>query len=132
MDNEKLINIIFEELEKNHINLFHSIDKEYFNKAKHQVIRNSNSLKPIEFDYEMKKLFALFKDAHTTFGSINQQLQLLDVSFDIIDGKTYIITFDGTNKNIEEVKAINGVKIEEILKRIELITPFETKEWLNH
>ncbi len=61
MENKQLALEILKTAEEKHINLYHSVSKERVLKHLHSV--NWKKLDEVHFDYEMKKLFALFKGA---------------------------------------------------------------------
>jgi len=124
MKNSKLIKKIIKKLEKNHINLYHDVSKEEV--ANHIAkINNINELNEIQFDYEMLKLFALFKDAHTTYflsKNVNYNYKFL-----YLDKILYL----NINDKYLVVKKINSVNFEEIIVELEKLINYETKEWLN-
>lgn len=123
MKNSEILENILSIMEKEHINLYHDISKvevdEYVSNVK-----NIDNLSPIEFDYEMLKLFALFKDAHTNyfvpFKPLSHKILYCNDNFYIkIDEKWVTIkTFDDLNAN----KFYDNLKI---------IINYETQEWLN-
>lgn len=131
MDRKKLINDIFEVLEKEHINLFHNISKARFEKEKQSFINNSNSLTEAEFEYEMRRLFALFKDSHTVYDGKKAKPLLLNARFNILNNKVFVSGDKQTGKEFfDKVVKINGVKIETIISKLKLIICHETNEWL--
>ena len=66
MTNLETVKTIISQLEKNHVNLYHDVSKEQVYNFISSV-GDWNSLNEVGFDYQMKKLFALFKDAHTSY-----------------------------------------------------------------
>ena len=87
MTNTEIVKQILRKLEENHINLYHDVSKEkiveYISK-----IKNLDSLNTVEFNYEMKKLFALFKDAHTSYYVPAYNFRT-ESQFKFIGGKIY-------------------------------------------
>ena len=67
MTNKEKVIEIFRLLEENHINLYHDITKEDFEKELNKILEIADNLDDIHFDAEVSKLFSLFKDAHTMY-----------------------------------------------------------------
>ncbi len=90
MKNSEIVKNIIAVAEKEHKNLYHDISKEEIEKyiAK---IKNLDNLSDIELDYELIKLFALFKDLHTVY-----EIPKINIDQDIrfFKGKFYIVQAD--------------------------------------
>lgn len=125
MKNTEIVKEIISKLEENHINLYHDISKseieDYISK-----IENLDSLNSVEFDYEMKKLFALFKDAHTTYYIPSNKFKT-DMDFRFIGGKVYVSYDD----ELLEVKSVSNIEISQIIDKLQEIINYETNEWLS-
>ncbi|MBR2468329.1 MAG: transglutaminase domain-containing protein [Clostridia bacterium] len=121
--NSVVLKDILNKLEKHHINLYHDITKQeltdYIN-----TIPNIDSLSQKQFDIEMLKLFAKFKDAHTRYFTKYKKLshQLLH-----LNGKLYVRIED---KYIE-IKMINSTPASKVIDTIIPLIPHETNEWLS-
>ncbi len=112
-------------LEKNHINLYHDISKQQV--EEHIAsIKDIDKLSDLEFDYEMLKFFALFKESHTIYRVPYQQL---DKSIFYQNGNFYLLTNDNKYKKIEK---FGDFTTEKVASLIEEIACFETREWLAH
>lgn len=123
MKNSEIIQKILHEAEENHLNLYHSIRKEEVLKYISEI-QNVDDLSDVEFDREMLKLFALFKDAHTSYyiPKIFTDSKLI-----FIDNKLYL-NEDGRYK---EVISIGGLSIDVFLQQLSKMQNYETEEHLN-
>lgn len=123
MENREILNEIIKEAEEKHKNLYHDISKEEL-QTYIKSIKNINNLTEIEFDYEMLKIFALFKDAHTLYCVNN-----IKINFPLvyIQGKFYL--FSG--EKWQEVKFFGKLNSEQFYNKMKEVVCFETNEWLN-
>ena len=124
MTNKEKAIKIFKLLEENHINLYHDVTKEMIDNCIKSV--DWDSLNAVEFDCQMKKIFALFKDAHTSYFVSGNN---------IISSKIYFIQDEFYVKHNDKYKRI--VKIGKFVKNefynnLAQLVNYETKEWLNH
>lgn len=126
MNRKEFVNQVFDVLENNHINLFHDISKEDFEKHKNKFLKNIDSLNDIQFDAGMLKLFALFKDAHTNY---------YGVDFDFVNanvqniGKEFFIKID--NK-FERIYKVNGFEIDDVVEKLKQLISYEVEPWALH
>lgn len=122
MKNLEKVYKIIEELENNHLNLYHAITKkelfDYISK-----IKNINNLNNIEFDREMLKLFALFKDGHTRYFI---PFTYLDKKIFFIENKLLI----KDNNSLKEILKIGNLSTSEFIENISNMINYETKEFL--
>lgn len=123
MENKEIVMKIFECLEREHLNLYHSLSKDKLYE-KIENIKNINLLSNLEFDYEMLKLFALLKDGHTTYFIKNQKLSH---KFFYLNNKVYV----KINNRYEEVLSFNTTPANTIVNKIKKLINYETNEWLN-
>ncbi len=123
MTNKLIVDKILKILEKEHINLYHDVSKE---KIKEHIanIDRLNEMSDSEFDLEMLKLFALFKDAHTSY---RIQYIPLDYKLTYIHGKFYILD----NDIWKEISSFGKLKASEMHEKLEPLVNYETQEWLN-
>lgn len=123
MKNSELVKEILSCMEKEHINLFHDIDKQTV-QSYISSIKNIDKLNPIEFDYEMLKLFALFKDSHTSYNipwkNLNKTLRFIDEKFYIIENQKY-----------KQILSIENFSTKQFYKKLVPLMNYETTEWLN-
>lgn len=123
MTNLELLNAIIKKVEQEHKNLYHDISKEELQKYI-ASLKDFNSLSSVEFDYEMLKLFALFKDAHTSYyipwKSMDKKLMFLNNKF-------YVYVDD----KWKEIISINDMPVETLYQKLVPLMNYETKEWLN-
>ena len=124
MKNSEIINLIIKKLEENHLNLYHDVSSEEIKKHI-SSIKNLDELSSIEFDKEMLKLFALFKDAHTGY---RIKWMPIDHKLRFIEGKFYILV----DERWEEISAIGDLPVKEFYNQIKSLINFETQAWLNH
>lgn len=124
MTNKQIVDKILKKLEKEHINLYHDITKEDILKYIANI-EGLNKMTDCQFDMEMLKLFASFKDAHTSY---SVQRIPMDKMLTFIDGKFYV--FD--NEKWQEISNFGRLRASEIKKRLEPLVNYETEEWLNH
>lgn len=124
MTNKQILNKILQTLEKEHINLYHDVSKEEI--LKHiESIDGLNEMSDTQFNLEMLKLFALFKDAHTWYGT---PYIPVDKQLTYIRGKYYILDKDLW----KEIFSFGKLKASEMYKKLEPLIGYETKEWLCH
>lgn len=111
-------------MEDNHLNLYHDVSKEdvyeYISN-----IKNIDKLNRKQFDYELLKFFALFKDAHTTY---QIPWLFIDKKIIYIDGKAYL----ESNEKFCEILSIGNYTTQEFIDKIKPLMNYETQEWLNH
>lgn len=110
-------------LEAKHKNLYHSVTKEEVKEFFESV--DWNKLSEMEFDFNMLRLFAMFKDAHTVYFAGGESLPN---RFVYVQGKAYL----RKNGVFREIVSINGVSIEEVVKKFEPLIPYEVDDWKNH
>ena len=123
MTNKQIVDKILETLEKEHINLYHDIPKEEI-KTYIAGIEGLNKMTDSQFDLEMLKLFALFKDAHTSY---RVQYIPVDKKLTYINGKFYVLD----NDKWKEISYFGKLKASEMYKQLEPLINYETQEWLN-
>ena len=122
MKNSEILNQILKTLEKEHINLYHDVSKQeiedYISK-----ISDIDSLSRFEFEYEMRKLFAKFKDGHTQYEvpkiALDKKLVFVQGKMYVKDGETY-----------KEIKSIGGMDSKEVIKKFAEMQCCETKAYL--
>ncbi len=121
---------IFEVAEKEHLNLFHSIDKQEFYKELDKTALIIEKLDLNQINYEMSRLFALFKDGHTAW-AVPTNHGWLPMSIIISGEKFYITTIDSSLSDLKykEITAINGKSIQKIYNKMKQIIPAETEIW---
>ncbi len=124
MKNSQIVRDILSVLEKEHINLYHDISKEEVEKHI-AAIKDIDVLSGLQFDYEMSKLFALFKDAHTSYFLPKIRS---NKNFKFINNKSYIFE----NGKWEEIKSFGGQSPDVVFQRVREIASFETEEWFLH
>lgn len=127
MTNREIAKQIFEQLEKNHINLYHDISKEDFEKELNKFLEMADNLDDIHFDAGMSRLFSLFKDAHTKYFV---KSPFVDVSIKYIDGKFYY--YDTISQICEEIVSVNGIDFNEVYEKLKSIEQYEFDTWANH
>ena len=124
MKNSEILNYILTTLEKDHKNLYHSVSKQeiedYINS-----IPNIDELSDFRFDYEMRKLFAKFKDAHTQYSPPNEHI---DKKLVYVQGKMYVKDGDV----YKGIKSLGGLDHNEVIKKLAEMQYYETKAWLNY
>lgn len=122
MKNSEIVKKMLEEMEENHLNLYHSVSREEVKKYVSKI-KNIDKLGNVEFDYEMCKLFHKFKDAHTNyfipFNNINIMLYYIDNKLLIKEGDSIL-----------KVTSINGMSTKVFLNRLKNTQTYETKEFL--
>lgn len=121
MKNSQILNTILTKVEEKHINLYHSVSKNRITNFVNKI-PNIDSLSDLEFDLEMLKLFALFKDGHTSYFVKNLPLEHKII---YLNNKVHI------NKEgiYFEVLKVNGVKIKQVLKLFCPLLNSETEAW---
>lgn len=123
MKQREIAKRIIETLEKEHINLYHSISKEKFNEHKDQFLLQADNLDQIHFEAGMNKLCALFKDAHTGLYLHNKKILEMDVKQ--LNSEFYI----QNNGKYEKIIAINNKPMRKIVNEFSKQLYYETEEW---
>ena len=123
MTRTELVNEIFGRLEKEHINLYHSISKREFQKHKKEFLKTVDNLDELHFEAGILKLFALFKDAHTRYRYAYDCVNADDLFF--VEKKLFV----KSGKKFEQVVKINGYDINKVIDKLKEIIPFEVEEW---
>ncbi len=122
MKNSEILKNILSTMEKEHINLYHSISKQEIEEYISNLT-NLDELSQLDFDCEMLKLFAKFKDAHTRYyiprGYLDKKLIFIDKKMYLKDGEEY-----------KEVISIGEMDAKEILKQISSMQAYETNAYL--
>ena len=129
MKRAKLVNEIFDKMEKGHINLYHSISKKEFEKKKNEFIKIVDKLDYLHFIAGLLRLVALFKEAHTTINTTFKNDQL-NVDIEFLQGGFYVLNKD--KKYCEEITHINGHPINDVIDKLKQLVCYEVEEWLNH
>jgi len=123
MTNEEIMYKILATLEKEHINLYHDVSKEEV--LNHIAnIDGINEKSDIQFDLEMLKLFALFKEQHALY---KKKYIQLDKEVKYIGKKFYILDKD----KWKETSCFGDLKADEMHDRLEPLIGYETQETLN-
>lgn len=123
MSRAELVNEIFDRLEKEHVNLYHSISKREFQKHKKEFLKNVDTLDELHFDAGILKLFALFKDAHTSYRYAFDHVDADDLFF--VERKLFV----KSGKKLEQVVKINEHDINQVVEKLKEVVPFEVDEW---
>ncbi len=124
MKNSELITQIILKLEQEHINLYHDISKQEIEKYI-ASIKNIDSFSSITFDYEMMKLFAMFKDAHTSYMIPYKQLSH-KIMF--LNNEFYVCV----NNYWKQIQFFGILSSHEFFNKLKPLMNYETQEWLNH
>ena len=104
-------------MESHHINLYHDISKEEVLKYISNI-KNINSLNEMQFDYELLKFVALFKDAHTIYFAphlyIDKEILFFNEKLYLIDNKKYkeIVSFYDCSVNLFLEKILPTIRYE--------------------
>ena len=130
LDKETLFKI-FETAELEHKNLFHSISKRKFYKELNKVAEKIETLDKKQINFELMRLFALFRDGHTDYKMSAKKLPL---KFYLIENKFIIIEISNKYSELlySEIKSINGVDIRGIYNKAKPLISAENDIWLNN
>ncbi|MFQ6749853.1 MAG: hypothetical protein ACLRFR_03320 [Clostridia bacterium] len=120
MKNSIIVDSILEMMEKEHLNLYHSISKQEILEYKEKI--DWDNLSSTEFDYQMSKIFAMFKDAHTTFALPRIRT---NKKFWLINEKIYL----RNNGKLEEIISINDICSNDLIDLAKNMTSWETEAW---
>lgn len=126
MNRTEFVNKVFKTLEENHINLYHDISKEDFNKQKDKFLEIVDKIDQIHFEGGLLKLFALFKDAHVNYWGID--CNYVDASIILVDKDFYIKKDD----KFLRIDKVNGYKIKDVVEKLKQLIPYETESWAYH
>lgn len=124
MKNKDILDNIIGKLEKEHLNLYHDISKDEVQKHLNSI-KNIDMLSNKQFDLEMLKLFAMFKDGHTVY---NIPLFYFDKQMIFLQNKFYVYHNDEW-KEISAFGKIDSSKFRELLSQI---ISYETPSWFEH
>ncbi|BCZ46289.1 hypothetical protein psyc5s11_23560 [Clostridium gelidum] len=118
-------------LEKKHINLYHSISKEDFEKKKEELITNIPQIEDeVDYYYALSELMTGLNDAHTAIGvsdDIMNESYFYDFDIKKFQEGWILMGIDKSNENLlgYKVTSINGIKIDEVFNRILNVMPHE-------
>lgn len=123
MERVEFVNKVFDELEKNHIFLYHDISKEEFEKQKNDFLKRADGLDQTHFDAGILRLFALFKDAHVNyfgvdFEYVGAEIALVGNDFYIKDGEIF-----------SKIEKVNGHDIKDVVEKLKQLIAYETDSW---
>lgn len=128
---EKEVKYICENLEKKHINLYHSISKEEFKEKEDELIDELPNIEnESQYYFALSELITTLKDAHTRVGNndlVVKDSKLYGFNVDKFEN-SWILTGIGEGDKDKlgyEVKSINNVDINEIYNRTMNISPHE-------
>ena len=121
MKNSEIIKKALEEMENNHINLYHDISKEEIVQYI-ENIKNIDELSEIEFDYELLKFVALFKDAHTIYFA---PYLYIDKEIFFFEDKIYL----KENGEYKEIVSFYDCSVNQFLEKILPTIRYETDEF---
>lgn len=133
MYNDKVKEFI-ELLEEKHLDLYFNISKFELNNFVKELLLNYSINNDYDFYYILnviiKKIFGRY-DSHTRI-LCKQSNFILPIRFKLIDGKAYVVKSDEKNKDLlfGELISINNISLSELIKEIELMTPYSTNEFL--
>lgn len=122
MNNKEILDKIIKTLEVNHLSLYHSVSKEEIESYVLDLKERIDDCDEIEFDYEILKLFAKFKDAHTNFWT---KVEYLDKEIRYYKGKLFVQIDD----KFCEILEINGIKAKDVIEKFFEVSTYETEEW---
>ncbi len=123
MKRKEFVNKVFEILEEEHINLYHDISKEDFDKQKEKFLKSVDNLNELDFEAGMLRLFALFKDAHTNYY----------YSFPTVDANLINIGNDfyfKCNDNYQKLEYVNGYPIDKVVDKLKQLVAYEVDTWM--
>lgn len=124
MTNKEKAIEIFKLLEENHINLYHDISKEEFEKELNKFLETADELDGIHFDAEMSKLFSLFKDAHTMYQIKDKYIEKC---IKLINCKYYF--YDIEQKICEEIVKVNDIDFKIVYNKLKEIIQYDAETW---
>jgi len=122
MTNTEIIYEILKLAEEKHLDLYHDVTKrQVFDYVK--TLKDIDTLTPVEFDRELCKLFALFRDAHTFY-----EIPIIRLSEEIIyiQGKMYLKEDDLYHEIIE----IEKMSAFDFLEEMSKLMSYEVDEYL--
>jgi hypothetical protein len=130
------LNFISTELPKLHYNLFHKMSEEEFNKEIEVLKTRAANLSELEFVLQLQVLIAKLGDSHTGIGYtkfLDKKKSYPLKLYWLKDG-FYVIATHREYENLLGLKlsAINGIPINEILKRFEQIIVKDNDAMLKH
>lgn len=125
MRKKDFVQEVIKKCEEIHPNLYHSVEKENVEKFINGV--DWNGLNDVEFDYNMLKLFAMFKDAHTSY-NINIPYHGFDVRLWYVCGDAFLLQ----ESDMLKVKSINGYPAEQVVEMMAGLMNYETEARKNH
>lgn len=118
-------------LKEKHINLYHSISKEDFEKKKEELISDIPEIEnEVDYYYALSELMTSLNDAHTAIGiskDIINESYFYDFDIKKFQEGWILMGIDKSNENLlgHKVTSINGIKIDEVFDRILKVIPHE-------
>jgi len=115
-----------EQLEANHIDLFHTLGRTEFNEAIAQLESDLPKLTEWQVITRLMQLTRRINDGHTTLPLWQQQFSRFPVRFTATSDAFVISHVSTENENLLglELRAINGVAVNEVVEQLAAIVPF--------
>lgn len=120
------IDVYAEQLEKNHINLFHSVSKEDFHHKIESLRGQLTTLSENEILVRLMELTRMVEDGHTSFPLWGPQLHKFPLKFIAIDQRFFVTATTAEYQTLlkSELISINGKPVKEVFASLARLVPF--------
>ncbi len=118
-------------LSEKHIDLYHTISKQNFNKDISQLKSSLSSLTKNQLLVELMKLTHKIGDGHTSFPLWGAKLKSFPIQLKMIMGKLYVIKATKDFKHLlgARLEKINNKNADEIYRSFSQLTPFSENQY---
>lgn len=118
-------------LEQKHINLYHSVSKEVFEKEWKNIYNNVDTLNDFQIIIKLMRLTRCINDGHTSVSLRNMSIHQFPFEVKLIGNRWYIVKVDNKHKKLLMLPlvAIDDVPIEEVSTKISEVAQFVENEY---
>lgn len=126
------INYLSENLPKDHINIYHSITKENFDKEILDLKNDVGKLKSYQIKCRLAQIVASVGDAHTSLNLNFNNSSTYPIGIQWFNEDLRVVTTDKAHKDIlgKKLTSINGISIDKVMKKTDLLISHENDQWL--
>lgn len=130
------INYLENNLAKNHINVYHKLSKEEYNKKFEDLKTEVSKLNDYEIKFKLAQIVASIGDAHTSLNVNSQDNDTKIYPFGLawFGNQLRVGAVDKAYKDVmgSKLVAINDISIDEVMNRINSLISHENDQWVKY
>ncbi|MFT8350890.1 hypothetical protein [Clostridium saccharoperbutylacetonicum] len=130
------INYLENNLAKNHINVYHKLNKEEYNKKFEDLKTEVLKLNDYEIKFKLARIVASIGDAHTSLNVNSQDNDTKIYPFGLawFGNRLRVCAIDKSYKDVmgSKLVAINDILIDEVMNRINSLISHENDQWVKY